>query len=78
VALYHRNYDNIMLFPALLAILARALRQGDPWSRLLAVAMALSLWIPVHLTLSPLHQAPIALTWLLVGLTLLLPPKAAA
>jgi len=78
VALYHRNYDNIMLFPALLAILARALRQGDPWSRLLAVAMALSLWIPVHLTLSPQHQAPIALTWLLVGLTLLLPPKAAA
>jgi len=63
-----------MLFPALLAILARALRQGDPWSRLMAVAMAGSLWSPVHLTAnSPLPQALFAGTWLLVGLTLLVP-----
>jgi len=76
VALYHYNYDNIMLFPALLAILARALRHGDPWSQLMAVAMALSLWTPVHLTAnSALPEALISATWLLVGLTLLLPPR---
>ncbi|MFM9104339.1 MAG: hypothetical protein ACKOPS_24725, partial [Cyanobium sp.] len=74
LALYHYNYDNIMLFPALLAILARALRQGDPWSRQMAVAMAVSLWSPVHLTSnSPLFQSLFAGTWLLVGLTLLVP-----
>ena len=40
---YHLNYDNIMVFPALLAILALALRHPTSWNRALAAAMAGSL-----------------------------------
>lgn len=73
LATYHLNYDNIMLFPAQLAILALALRQGGAWNRLLAVAMLISLWTPVHLTADrPIPQTLNAAVWLLVGLTLLL------
>lgn len=72
LGLYHLNYDNIMVFPALLAVLALALRRPGAWNRGLAAAMALSLWFPVHLTADrPLPQALIALTWLLAGVSLL-------
>ena len=68
---YHLNYDNIMLFPALLAILALALRRPTLWNRLLAAAMAASLWFPVHLTADRVApQSVIAAIWLVVGLTL--------
>jgi hypothetical protein len=69
---YHLNYDNIMLFPALLAILALALRHPTPWNRALAAAMAGSLWFPVHLTADKTGPLTlIAAIWLAVGLTLL-------
>jgi len=69
---YHLNYDNIMVFPALLAILALALRHPTSWNRALAAAMAGSLWFPVHLTADkPGPQALIAAIWLAVGITLL-------
>lgn len=72
LGLYHLNYDNIMVFPALLAVLALALRRPSAWNRALAAAMALSLWFPVHLSADrPLPQALIALTWLLAGVSLL-------
>jgi len=70
---YHLNYDNIMLYPALLAMLVLALRHPGCWTRGLATALALSLWFPVHLSADRAGpQALIALTWLLAGLTLLL------
>jgi hypothetical protein len=69
---YHLNYDNIMMFPALLAILALALRQPTAWNQALAAAMAASLWFPVHLTADKMApQTLIAAIWLAVGLTLL-------
>jgi hypothetical protein len=69
---YHLNYDNIMLYPALLAMLALALRHPGVWNGLLAGAMALSLWFPVYLSAErALPEILMALTWLLVGLTLL-------
>lgn len=57
LALYHHPYDNIMLYLALLAIFANALRERLLWTRLLALAMAFSF-----------GQRSI---WLLVGFTLL-------
>jgi hypothetical protein len=72
LGVYHINYDNIMLFPALLAILALALRRPTVWNRLLAAAMAASLWAPVHLSADRLGpQGLMAAIWLAVGLTLL-------
>lgn len=73
VAFYHINYDNIMLYPALLAIAVQALALRSWWSRLMAVAMAVALWLPVHLTAdNRVAQSVNAAVWTLVGLTLLL------
>ncbi|WP_315859132.1 glycosyltransferase family 87 protein [Cyanobium sp. Cruz-8D1] len=72
LAAYHLNYDNIMLFPAQLAILSLALRHPGIWIGALAVAMQVSLWIPVHLTADRfLPQTLSAAIWFSVGLTLL-------
>jgi hypothetical protein len=72
LAAYHLNYDNIMLFPAQLAILSMALRHPGIWNGALAVVMQISLWIPVHLTADRfLPQALSASIWFAVGLTLL-------
>lgn len=72
LAAYHLNYDNIMLFPAQLAILSLALRHPGIWNGALAVVMQISLWIPVHLTADRfLPQALSASIWFAVGLTLL-------
>lgn len=71
LVLYHHPYDNIMLYPALLAIVAQALQERRLWSRLLALAMALSLWAPVHLVATQtLFQSLAAGIWMLVGVTL--------
>ena len=73
MAFYHINYDNIMLYPALLAIAVQALALRSWWSRLMAVAMAVALWLPVHLTAdNRVAQSVNAAVWTLVGLTLLL------
>jgi hypothetical protein len=83
IAFYHRNYDNIMLFPALLAVLDRAfasLRQRETFSRgwfVLAGAMGLSLWTPQRV----IEALPFALNgqlilWLVVGMAIgLIPPS---
>jgi hypothetical protein len=81
LAFYHHPYDNIMLYPALLAVFAEALRERRPWWTLLAVTMALSLWMPVHLmAVRPLAQQLSAGIWLMVGISLALqrPWRAAA
>ena len=73
VGFYHFNYDNIMLFPALLMTLRLAItRLGTQW-RLLAVAMAMSLWTPQRIIDRVLlgGQAQLLL-WLLVGVVLAL------
>jgi hypothetical protein len=73
VGFYHYNYDNILLFPALLMSLRLAItRQGIQW-RLLAVAMALSLWTPQRIIDSlPMGGQAQLLLWLLVGVVLAL------
>lgn len=73
VGFYHFNYDNIILFPALLMALRLALmRQGTQW-QLLAVAMALSLWTPQRIIDSvPMGGQAQLLLWLLVGVVLAL------
>ena len=73
VGFYHFNYDNILLFPALLMTLRLAItRLGTQW-RLLAVAMAMSLWTPQRIIDRVLlgGQAQLLL-WLLVGVVLAL------
>jgi hypothetical protein len=73
VGFYHLNYDNILLFPALLMTLRLAItRQHLQW-RLLAVAMALSLWTPQRIIdRVPLGGQAQLLLWLVVGVVLAL------
>lgn len=73
LVLYHHPYDNIMLYPALLAVFVQALRERGLWWKLLAVAMATSLWMPVHL-IAPrtLYKQLSAVIWLVVGISLAL------
>lgn len=73
VGFYHLNYDNILLFPALLMTLRLAITRQRPQWRLLAVAMALSLWTPQRI----IEQVPLGgqaqlLLWLVVGVVLAL------
>jgi len=72
VAFYHRQYDHIMIFPALLA-LARATLQQPCWGNLLlTLSMALSVWTPqTALNAIPGLQNLQALTWCLGGVWLL-------
>jgi hypothetical protein len=75
LAFYHRAYDYVMLFPALIALFRLALLpQGRawPWISLLAVANALVLWRPNNLSL-PLPLAPLqTLIWTSAGVLLAL------
>jgi len=71
VGFYHLNYDNILLFPALLMTLRLAITRQNPQWRLLAVAMALSLWTPQRIIdRVPLGGQAQLLLWLLVGVVL--------
>lgn len=73
VGFYHLNYDNILLFPALLMTLRLAITRQRPQWRLLAVAMALSLWTPQRIIERvPLGGQAQLLLWLLVGMVLAL------
>ena len=73
VGFYHLNYDNILLFPALLMTLRLAITRQRPHWRLLAVAMALSLWTPQRIIdRVPLGGQAQLLLWLLVGVVLAL------
>lgn len=46
VVLYHRFYDNAMMFPLLFAMLSSAVSRRTNRSVVLAAAMGLSLWVP--------------------------------
>ena len=71
-ALYHFNYDNIMLFPALLASLSMALRSPTLGSVALAVLLAGSLWLPQRiLDILPSVEIAQPLIWTAVGVVLL-------
>jgi hypothetical protein len=75
LAFYHRSYDHVMLFPALIALFRLTLLpQGRAWAwiSLLAVANAFMLWRPNNLTM-PLPVAPLqTLIWTSAGLVLAL------
>jgi hypothetical protein len=73
VGFYHYHYDNILLFPALLMALRLATtRHGTQW-RVIAVAMALSLWTPQPIIARvPLGGQAQLLLWLVVGVVLAL------
>jgi hypothetical protein len=72
VAVYHRNVDNIMLFPALLAALRLCLG-GRRWLEAgLAVLMAASVWTPQRLLdLWPGSPMAQSLIWGLLAIRLL-------
>jgi hypothetical protein len=73
VGFYHLNYDNILMAPALLATLRLAITRTRPHWRLLAVAMALSLWTPQRIIERlPLGGQAQLLLWLVVGVALAL------
>ncbi|MFN5463891.1 MAG: glycosyltransferase 87 family protein [Cyanobacteriota bacterium] len=72
VVFYHHPYDNIMLYPALLDIFGLALRDHRIWLKLLATAMAIALWAPLHwVANNPTFQSFSTIVSVLVGLTLL-------
>ncbi len=73
LSFYHHPYDNIMLYPALLAIFKQALSSRKVLIKLTAILMAYSLWMPVYLVANnTFFQKFSAAVWLLVGLCLLL------
>ena len=68
VIFYHLHSDNIMMVPALLACLRNLLRAPCRGNLILAVLMALSLWIPPSIQAwIPGHGQGQSLIWLLVG-----------
>lgn len=73
LAFYHRDYDYVMLFPTLIALLRMSLLpQGRwmPWISLLAMLNAFLVWRPNNLSL-PLPMATVqAVVWGVTGLLL--------
>ena len=71
LGVYHLYYDNILLFPALLACLQRLIQRFRIYELLLTVLTALSLWVPQRLlNLWPGSAAAQAAIWLILGVTL--------
>lgn len=61
---YHRHYDNIMLFPTLLAALHTAAATPSRTTVAVATAMLVSVLLPKRLLRDiPLHEAVLAITW---------------
>ena len=72
LSFYHRHYDDIMLFPALLALFVLAIRKGGPMVCGAAAALALQLWTPNRLIPLVPHITLISsLIWVFTGLILL-------
>ena len=72
VAFYHLNYDNIMLFPVLLAVLQLALVTPTLGSASLAFLLAATLWTPQRILDGvPGSDLAQALIWSVAGLVLL-------
>jgi hypothetical protein len=73
VAFYHLHYDNIMLFPALLALWRATLIQPRWGNLLLSLAMAFTVWTPqTVLDAIPASRTLQALIWSVGGIWLLL------
>jgi hypothetical protein len=72
VALYHGDYDNIMLFPALLAVLKQTVGTPTLGNLGLASLLAATLWTPQRIMDAlPGSDFAQALTWSVAGLVLL-------
>lgn len=73
VGFYHRNYDHILLFPALLVLWRTTLQQPRWGNLLLTLSMALSVWIPqTVLNTIPNIASVQAMIWSVGGAWLLL------
>lgn len=71
LAFYHNHYDNILLFPALLACWRRLLQRRKVSDGLLTALVAASLWTPQRLLeLWPGHAVAQAGIWFVLGVTL--------
>ena len=72
LAFYHRYYDNIMLYPALLFALRSMFLKQRLLEALLATLMAASVWIPQRLLdLLPGSAIVQAVIWSLLGVYIL-------
>jgi hypothetical protein len=72
VGFYHRNLDNVMLVPALLASCRLTLQSPRVLESLLTVLMALSVWTPQRLLDALPGSALVqSLIWVLLGIRLL-------
>lgn len=68
---YHIYYDNILLFPALLACWRRLLQRHTLFDGLLTALTVSSLWTPQRLLeMWPTHATAQAAIWLCLGVTL--------
>ena len=66
---YHRLYDQIMLLPMLLAVMALAVRSASPAVATLALAALASLLIPTQFYETLPELVPIATAiWILAGM----------
>jgi hypothetical protein len=75
VAFYHRNYDNIMLFPALLAVLEIALARKQRFWIILSLALCAALWTPQRI-IERLSLAVVqSIVWVVVGIALTTAPS---
>lgn len=74
VSCYHRHYDNVMLFPALLAMTQTAARTKRPFEVVVAASLLSSLAIPLWLlvwlqhNIVPMVHGAVAVAWLVGGL----------
>lgn len=72
VFIYHHHYDNVMLYPAAIAILTLAAAEPAWWSSGLAALMMATLWIPHRIiTAVPFNGVGRAVIWLAVVAALL-------
>ena len=71
VCLYHFHYDNVMLVPSAIAMLAVAVTRPAWWSRGLAAVMMSTLWIPHRfITMVPYNGLARAVIWVAVAAVL--------
>lgn len=73
VFVYHYHYDNVMLYPAMIAILTLAAEVPAWWSAGLATLMAATLWTPHRVVMQvPFNGVARAVIWLTVAAVLML------
>ena len=72
VLLYHHRYDQIMLFPALLALMVWAARKPTPPRILMALLMAGTVWAPMRvIAMLPAEEASLKVVWILAACVLM-------